>query len=131
MGRKRPTKHLYPPKPKGPTNPKRRASMEANRLVTVTLTMRHYINGKAYGPGKMALPHNLATGLMHTEGHAIEVEDQFRGAKAAIIGPRRAGGHVIKEVPEEMFDTEYAQAGPADVVKGGQFGNDTGGGSPV
>ncbi len=129
---RRPTKSLYPPKPKRKgKDPKRVAQMNANRLVTVRLTMRHFINGVVYGPGEVKVPHNLAEGMLNTEGHAVEVEEQFRGAKAAIIGARGATGHTVREVPAETFDDEYGRASPADVVKGSLYGNDTGSGRPV
>jgi hypothetical protein len=129
MARRKPTKSLYPPKPKV-KDPKKTAAlaarMNANRLVTVRLTMRHYINGIAYGPGEVSLPFNTATGLLHTEGHAGVVEEQFQGAKAAIIGPRHpVRGQTFTEVAPETFDTEWTNpnARPADVVKGGGFEN--------
>jgi hypothetical protein len=114
-------------------NPARVANMNANRLVTVRLTMRHYVNGVAYGPGEVKVPANLAAGMAHTEGTAIEVEEQFRGTKAAIIGPRRSGGFSIKEVPGETFDTEWTNpnAVPADTVRGSQYGSDPGSGRPI
>lgn len=102
--------------------------MKANRQVTVILTMRHYVNGQAYGPGRVTTTANLATGFLHTEGHAGDMEEQFRGAKAAIVGPRKAGGHSIKEVPQETFDTEYANAAPSQTISGANI-EDTGSGN--
>lgn len=118
MAKPKKFKRLYAPKPKGPKDQKRVAAMMANRQVTVNLTMRHYVNGQSYGPGKTTLTANLAQGLLHTEGHAVDVEEQFRGAKAAIIGPRRGGGHSVKEVPQETFDTEYENAQPSQTISG-------------
>jgi hypothetical protein len=121
MARHKPTRSLYPPKPKGPKDPKKVAAMNANRLVTVRLTMRHFINGVVYGPGDVSVANNLAQGMLHTEGHAAAVEEQFQGAKAAIIGPRRAGGTTFTEVAPETFDDSWGRANPADVVRGGGF----------
>ncbi len=127
---RRATKSLHPrPKAKSKKTP---LNNEANRAVQVTLRMQHRINGVAYGPGVVRVSKSLADDMLHTEGHAVEVEEQFRGAKAAIIGARRgASGHTVREVPTETFDDEYGKASPADVVKGSLYGNDTGSGRPV
>lgn len=126
MARRKITKSLHPPKPKGPKDPKRVAMMLANRAVTVTLRMRHMVNGVAYGPGEVRIPANLADSLLNTEGHAAVVEEQFQGTKAVIIGPRRAGGVTTRRVPVETFDTEYEQGAPSQVISGANM-SDSGG----
>ena len=131
MTRRKPTKFLYPqePKPKRPKNPQKVANMNANRLVTVRLSMRHFVNGVAYGPGEVKVSANLAAAFSHTEGHAVEVEDQFRGTKAAIIGPRTARGVSVIPVPSETFDTEWTKEDSiiSEAVKGSAYGQGSGG----
>ena len=100
----------------------RRPSVEPldhHRLVTVTLSLRHDINGRTYGPGKTQAPYDVAMGMLHTEGRAQQVEEALHGAKAVIIGPRgRTGQHRTTEVPPEQFDAAAVNALPIETVSG-------------
>lgn len=114
----KPSKVKRQSKPKAyrPEHARRMARMNAIRPVTVVLTMSHNINGKIYGPGEVTVSNSVASDMLHTEHHARRMEAQFHGEKAAIIGPRRTGGHVITEVAPATFDNEYASASPAFIV---------------
>lgn len=105
--------------------------MNANRLVTIRLRQRHYVNGIAYGPGEVKVSYSLACAMASTEGHADIVEEQFQGTKAAIIGARTPRGVSVIPVPSETFDQEWTRpdAIVADRVSGNKYGQDTGTGN--
>ena len=126
---KKPKKVGRKAKPKDPT-PKQAKQLAAsahrqqaqfhNHQVAVNLTMRHTRNDVIYGPGIVHVTNDLAQDLLSVEYHARQVENQFRGEKAAIIGPRnpKTGMHKIIEVSPETFDEAYINATPFDRVRG-------------
>ncbi len=98
--RRRPTKHLYPPKPLS-----RSLKSDQNLLVTINLTARHEINGTVYGPGPVRVPRHIAADLQSGDQEAIREEIRFRSTRSVIIqaGPR-GRGYKPREVPPETFD---------------------------
>lgn len=109
-----------PKKPKKPKNPERVAHMNQIRRVTIKLGMSHVINGLVYGPGVMSVTRDLARELQNREQHATKIEDEFRGTKGVIIGPRRGGSVSMKLVPIETFATEDTMltTEPFDTISG-------------
>lgn len=86
---------------------KARAVVEANRaakpkIVQMTLTMPHWINGVAYGPGVVRVSADLARVFEENERRVTQNEhDLFGGGKAAFIGPNNRR----MPVPIQMFDS--------------------------
>jgi hypothetical protein len=66
---------------------KAREVVASNRPVTVTLTMPHWINGVAYGPGVVKVPPDMVAGFLENEQRVRENDANFMGHKAAYIGP--------------------------------------------
>jgi hypothetical protein len=85
-------------------------SLQRNRQVTVTLTMRHnHRNGQVYGPGEVKIPAILAQELLNTEEYARKVDEQFHRTRGIFIGPRSKTGHNITQVPIETFDASHEE----------------------
>jgi hypothetical protein len=106
-------------------------TIRAIRLTNVTLTMRHFVNGLQYGPGEMRLPYDLAQSLLHAEGHANRIEEQFHDAgRGLIIGPQKNGGHMVKPVPVESFDDTLLTQTPAFQTPRGLGSGGQSGGQP-
>ena len=106
---------------KTPRKPKRKYRInEAERLartkriedarpVIIDLKNTHYRGGFAYGPGPTRVSGGLARDLTEADQRALQAERDFHGTKGAIIGPKRRGMHVIKEVPLETFGSDWAE----------------------
>lgn len=91
---------------------KRKAVMEANRLVKVYLRMSHTIRGVVYGPGSAKLPNALASSLLSQESHTLKVEEAFtHGRRGVLIGGRSRSSGIVKtiDVPYETFDTSISE----------------------
>lgn len=72
------------------------------KVVQMTLTMPHWINGTAYGPGVVRVPADLARVFEENERRVTQNEaDLFGGGKAAFIGPNNRR----MPVPMQMMDS--------------------------
>jgi hypothetical protein len=81
--------------------PPRAYTKPVDKVVAVTLTMPHFINGVAYGPGVVKIPQHMVAGLLDTEQRVRENDARLTGKRAAFIGP---GGRPMP-VPYEAFDS--------------------------
>ena len=75
------------------------------KLITITLQMRHSVNGKAYGPGIVQVSQGKAEAFMNTEHAAIQKELEMHQQQAFIVGFNRQGGMYKRQVPWAQFDT--------------------------
>jgi hypothetical protein len=87
---------LYRPRKRLPEPPK-------PVMVTVTLQMRHSINGAFTGPGTVILPEAKARAFLNVEHEALIKEAMLVRQQAFIIGFRQ-GVPVRREVPASRFD---------------------------
>ena len=78
--------------------------------VTVNLQLRHSVNGKFYGPGRVTVPQDFADTFLHTEAEANEKELSLNQQQAFIIG-MGPGGPVKRQVPWAKFDQLLTQEG--------------------
>lgn len=78
------------------------------KMVTVTLQMRHSINGIFYGPGTVTLTESKANAFLNTEHEAMAKETSLFQQQAFIIGFRN-GVPVRREVPAQRFDDILAR----------------------
>ena len=78
--------------------------------VTVTLQLRHSVNGKFYGPGKVTVIQELADVFLNTEAEAASKELSLVRQEAFIIG-MGPGGPVKRQVPWAKFDQLLTQEG--------------------
>ncbi len=92
-----------PPKPKQSKAERaaRTAPARGAKRVDVLLTMPHWVNGIAYGPGPTKVPADLLPGLLDTEQRVRQNDADLMGHKAAYIGP---GGRRMP-VPYELFNS--------------------------
>ena len=74
------------------------------KMVTITLSMRHSINGKFYGPGTLTTTEAKARAFLNAEHAAQEKEMSLQRQEAYIIGVG-PGGPVKRQVPWAQFDT--------------------------
>jgi hypothetical protein len=105
--RKRLTKKTQKPKAKkakiarvAQTTPARVALQRA-KPEEVILKAPHWINGTAYGPGRVSVAWDVAQVLRENERRVQENNDNFDGKRAAYIGP--SGRRM--PVPYDMFDS--------------------------
>lgn len=75
------------------------------QLVSVVLTMPHFVNGQPYGPGEVKVPRHMVPSLLDTEQRVRDNDHNLMGKKAAFIGP---GGRAMP-VRYEMFDSPMLQ----------------------
>lgn len=60
----------------------------ADRPVTLDLTMPHWVNGVAYGPGTVTVSADMARGFEENERRVKQNDaNTFGGGRAAFIGP--------------------------------------------
>jgi hypothetical protein len=82
-----------------------RSAMAAKRASkateTITLAMPHWVNGVAFGPGRVTVPVALVNVFLDNERRARQNDANMMGHKAAFIGP---GGREMP-VPYELFDS--------------------------
>mgnify|MGYP001560340587 FL=1 len=90
-------KAAEPPKPPKPPVPKK------EKLVPVTLGMRHSLNGVFIGPGTVMLTESKARRLLSTEYDAMAKETELTQNRAFILSFRN-GVPVRREVPASRFD---------------------------
>lgn len=74
------------------------------KMVTVTLQMRHSINGTFYGPGQVTIKEKDAQRFLNTEHEAIQKELSLTRQEAFIISYGPHGGLVRRQVPWAQFD---------------------------
>jgi len=100
---KRKEEAAQPPKPKQSKAERaaKTAPARGAKLVDVLLTMPHWVNGKAYGPGPTKVSADLLPGLLDTEQRVRQNDADLMGHKAAYIGP---GGRRMP-VPYEHFNS--------------------------
>ena len=91
---------LQPPKPPRPKT----VRPPKPEMLTITLQMRHSINGVFYGPGRMTVPKSMAESFLNTEYMAAEKELSLQRQEAFIIG-FGPSGPVKRQVPWAQFDT--------------------------
>jgi hypothetical protein len=84
---------------------KAREILASDRPVTITLTMPHWINGVAYGPGVVKVPRDMVAGFLENEQRVRENDANFMGHKAAYIGPANRA----MRVAYEQFDNPMLQ----------------------
>lgn len=77
------------------------AKRAANAIEEVNLLAPHWINGIAYGPGRVRVPAELAKVLRENERRVQENNAAFEGKKAAYIGPMNRAMHV----PYQLFES--------------------------
>ena len=96
---------------------RRKAVMEANRLVAVYLRMEHTIKGVVYGPGDTKLPNALAQSLLHQESHTLKIDSDFRhGRRGVLIGKRGRGGSIkTTDVPYDSFNDSLTASEPVNL----------------
>ena len=80
-----------------------RPPLNKPKLSTVTLQLRHSINGQYYGPGVVTLPQKQAQMFLNVEYDAALKEDSLVRQQAFIIQFRN-GVPVRREVPAQRFD---------------------------
>ena len=95
---KRATQPPPPPKPPKP------------EMVTVTLQLRHPINGIFYGPGRVTVSRAQAEAFFNTEYEAASKELSLNQQQAFIIG-WGPGGPVKRQVPVDRFEAILAREG--------------------
>ena len=78
------------------------------KLVTVTLQLRHSVNGISYGPGDVTVSENLAAMFLHTEANTADKELSLVQQRAYIISFTRHGP-VKRQVPWAQFDRILGQ----------------------
>ena len=78
------------------------------KMVTITLLMRHSINGKFYGPGIVTLTESKANAFLNVE-HEAQAKEASLFQERAFIVSFRGGVPVRREVPAAMFDTLLAR----------------------
>ena len=83
--------------------PKARTAPPKPLMVTVTLQMRHSINGLFTGPGTVTLPEAKARAFLNIEHEALAKEDTLVRQQAFIVSFRN-GVPVRREVPASRFD---------------------------
>lgn len=73
------------------------------RNVPVVLMCKapHWINGIAYGPGRVTVSEDIAMTIRENERRLQENNEAFDGRKAAFIGPKNRA----QAVPYELFDS--------------------------
>jgi hypothetical protein len=84
---------------------KAREVLAGVRPVTITLTMPHWINGIAYGPGVVKVPPDMVAGFLENEQRVRENDANLMGHRAAYIGPRNRR----MPVAYEHFDNPMLQ----------------------
>ena len=77
-------------------------------MVTITLLMRHSINGRFYGPGIVTLTESKANAFLNVE-HEAQAKEASLFQERAFIVSFRGGVPVRREVPAAMFDTLLAR----------------------
>lgn len=87
----------------------------AKRLVEITLTARHGINGINYGPGTVTVHQDVAAMLREQETRRHRERDRFYATDRAFVIGR---GLRPQRVPYETFDDTYGQAQPIGAVSG-------------
>ena len=92
----------------GPRKKRGRPPLNRPKLLTVTLQMRHSINGVFYGPGTVRLSESKAMAFLNTEQAATEKEDSLFQQRAFILGFRN-GVPMRREVPAQRFDDIMAR----------------------
>ena len=128
---------LKPHKPKKKPSPRnlprsRRRSLigaqhqQQARLVTVTLTAVHNINGTTYGKANsqttVTVRRDIADTLLENERNAAAADAAFAGTKACVIGAGHGTGFKATRVAPEYFDIAQQNALPFGVIsKQGAF----------
>jgi len=83
---------------------------------TCTLTIRHSINGKQYGPGVVKVHPDLAAMLMEQESRFRDTEDMIRKGGGAIIGY----GNRIIPVNPAIFDAPDMRVPETHIILAGE-----------
>ena len=95
---------LLPPKPPRPKTPK----PFKQEYITVTLNLRHSVNGVFYGPGTVRIVKGMAESFLNTEHEAAAKEMSLGRQEAFIIG-FGPSGPVKRQVPWAQFDAYMAR----------------------
>jgi hypothetical protein len=76
-------------------------------MLELTLTFRHQINDRVYGPGRVRVDERVADVLLESEQRRQLAEDDLyrRSARAGLILP----GGLLRPVPVESLDEAIAQ----------------------
>ena len=98
-------------------NKSRRAPGETRgrkRMLTITLTMQHRINGVPYGPGDVTVREDLAATFAEQERNATDAENFLHQHQSAIIG---AGNRLLR-VPNDLFNDTMGQIASGANLRG-------------
>jgi hypothetical protein len=107
-----PARKLVQRTPKAPEPP-----VEPAGPVRLVLSIKHQINGTAYGPGVVEVPADLAPILRENEGRNIAEE---RGLTAPMRAALMLPGGRVAQVPAETFqDPESYNTLPVSLAQGG------------
>lgn len=119
--RKKRASPTYSAKTKAELAARGRLAAAKRRLVLVTLSTRHTINGRNYGPSEseppqiIKVPAPLAAMLMEGEARVKRSEEILHGKRSIIVGGKgRTGAHTTRQVPYEYFETALGGAVPLD-----------------
>lgn len=96
------------------------AKARQNLPVKVRLSLQHFVNGRAYGPGDVEVPQHLANEFLYREQQHRAQEESFYGTKSVIVGPRVGHGtnafHRTTLVPNETFDDSWTNPNPSMIA---------------
>lgn len=87
-----------------------RAVTPKPKMIRVTLSLQHSVNGMFYGPGSVLLPELMAREFLNIEGKSAEKERSLMQEQAFVIvaGPY---GPMKKQVPWAKFSDIMGQEG--------------------
>ena len=95
-----------------------RPPLNKPKLISVTLQLRHSVNGHYYGPGLVRITEKEAQRFLNVEYEAACKEDSLMRQQAFIIQFRN-GVPVRREVPAQRFDDILAREElPMDTMGG-------------
>ena len=86
-----------------PGRVRRRAIPPKPKMVSVMLQLRHSINGRYFGPGRVTVTEKQAQNFLHVEQNAAEKELSLVQQRAYIIEFHN-GVPIRREVPSQRFD---------------------------
>ena len=90
-------------KPKLAPRPKRKPEPPKGP-VTLNLGVKHFINGRQFGPGVTEVPADLVAGIMENEQHNAAEERKLREDRSVLI----TRGNRIMPVASNFFDNPEA-----------------------
>lgn len=87
------------------------------RPIVINLAIKHTVNGKDIGPGKVRVTPGMALCLLETEQRIAKAEREMYQPKARIIRPMRDGRMQSVSVAPEMFDELFNNPGMGNMMQ--------------